>query len=326
MQDFIQYIKDFEGKALILSHQNSDADAVATAIALSRGIKKLNNKIKLQLGASKSISRVGNQILEKFGENIEIDPEVDADLIIIIDTSNLNQLAPLDTVLIKSDACKVVIDHHAEHEDTQSIADFYIVDENASSCTELIYLFFKESGIAIDIEVGEAILIGILADTAHFKYASPKTLGIVNEILALEGFDYYKVLKILQTPRNASKRIAHLKAAQRINITRVNDWVVVTSYVSSYNSSAAQSLLYLGADISFVASIEKNEVQVSSRATPYFLNKTGIHLGRDIMPKIGRSINGGGGGHAGAAGAKGEGKDVGDILKKCVGIVAEELS
>ncbi len=326
MQDFIQYIKDFEGKALILSHQNSDADAVATSIALSRGIKKLNNKIKLQLGASTSISRVGNQILEKFGENIEIDPEVDADLIIIIDTSNLNQLAPLDTVLIKSDACKAVIDHHAEHEDTKSIADFYIVDEDASSCTELIYLFFKESGIAIDIEIGEAILIGILADTAHFKFASPKTLGIVNEILALEGFDYYKVLKILQMPGDVSKRIAHLKAAQRINITRVNDWVVVTSYVSSYNSSAAQSLLSLGADISFVASIEKNAVQVSSRATPYFLGKTGVHLGRDIMPKIGRIINGGGGGHAGAAGAKGEGKNVEDILKKCVGIVAEELS
>ncbi|MFQ5976439.1 MAG: bifunctional oligoribonuclease/PAP phosphatase NrnA, partial [Candidatus Hydrothermarchaeales archaeon] len=241
------------------------------------------------------------------------------------DTSNLNQLEPLDTQLSKSTARKVVIDHHAMHEDTQNIADFYIVDESASSCTELIYTFFKESGVDVDIEIGEAILLGIIADTAHLKFASHKTLKIVNEILGLEGFDYNKVLKILQVPEDASRRIAHLKAAQRMDIHRVKGWVIVTSFVSSYNASAAHSLLYLGADIAFVASVDKKEIQVSSRATPYFLNKTGIHLGKDIMPKIGRIINGGGGGHAGAAGAKGEGSDVNEILKECVEVVKEKL-
>ncbi|MFQ5887296.1 MAG: bifunctional oligoribonuclease/PAP phosphatase NrnA [Candidatus Hydrothermarchaeales archaeon] len=326
MQDFIKYIKNFEGKALILSHQNADADAVSASIALFRGINKLTDKIQLDLGASNSVSRVGNQILKKFGENIIIDPGLDVDLIIIIDTSNLNQLAPLDIPLTRSTARKVVIDHHAMHEDTQNIAYFYIVDESASSCSELIYTFFKESGIEVDIEIGELILLGIIADTAHLKFASHKTLQIVNEILALEGFNYNKVLNILQMPEDTSRRIAHLKAAQRMDIHRIQGWVIVTSHVSSYNSSAAHSLLSLGADIAFVASVDKEGVQVSSRATPYFLNKTGIHLGRDIMPKIGEVINGGGGGHAGAAGAKGEGSDVNEILKECVGVVKEQLS
>ncbi len=326
MQDFIQFMRDFEGKALILSHQNADADAVATSIALGRGIKKLNNRIQLKLGASSSISRIGNHILERFGEEIAIDPDLDFDLIIIIDTSNLNQLAPLDVKLANSKAKMAVIDHHAKHEDTKNIADYYIVDENACSCTEIIYSFFKKSGIEVDNEIAEAILIGIIADTAHLKFASHKTLKVVVELLALEGFDYDKVLKLLQIPGDISRRIAHLKAAQRMEFHRVDDWLIATSYVSSYSSTAASSLLSLGADIAFVASIERRRVQISSRATPYFLKQTGIHLGRDIMPKIGKVINGGGGGHAGAAGAKGMGTDLKKILKDCVGEVKNHLA
>lgn len=324
MHDFVEFIKDFKGKALILSHQNADADAVASSIALFEGLKGLNDKIQVELGAPRSVSKIGNQILESFGKGIEIDPDINAGLLILIDVSTLNQLAPLDIAINAADAKKAVIDHHAPHDDTKGMADFYIVDEDASSCAELIYRLLKEGELDVDEEIGKAILIGIIADTAHLKFASQDTLKVVNEILEKTGVTYDDVLTLLEMPEDISQKIAHLKAAQRLELYRVVDWVIVTSHVSAFGASAARALLSLGADIAFVASDTKDGIQVSSRATPEFLKKTGLHLGKDIMPKVGEMMSGSGGGHAGAAGAKGGG-GVGEVLTECVKLVRDHL-
>ena len=62
----------------------------------------------------------------------------------------------------------------------------------------------------------------------------------------------------------------------------------------------------LGADAAFIFVNKKNEVRISARSTRMFQDETGIHLGRDIMEKVGPILSGTGGGHAGAAGANGK--------------------
>ena len=63
-------------------------------------------------------------------------------------------------------------------------------------------------------------------------------------------------------------------------------------------------MIQLGADVSFVGAAKRGEVRISARAKSEIVNK-GLHLGRDIMPKISELIGGDAGGHAAAAGANG---------------------
>lgn len=325
MKNFLDFLKNFsKGDMLILSHHNSDPDAVCSSIALKEAITKFNPHIAIKLGAAKSVSKFSKGILEEFSTDVVINPSLDVDLLVLIDTATLQQIAPLDKEINKSDTKKIVIDHHAQHKDTKDIADFYIVKE-ASSTAEIVYHIIKKMELEITDRVGLAVLLGILADTAHLKFATPKTLQTINEILEDTGVDYNKALGLLEVPEDLSQRIAHLKAAQRMELYRVMDWIIITSEVSAFGASAARALTLLGADCAFVGSVNKDEVHISARATTNFIRETRMHLGKDIMPQIGGFIKGSGGGHKAAAGAEGKGEDITKALAECVRLVQEFL-
>ena len=325
MQAFLNYLKKFSGRVLILSHQNSDLDAISSSIALKEALGILNPGLTIMIGAAGSICKSAKQVLKEFSEEAVINPKLDVQLIILVDTATLQQIAPLDTEIKKHAGKIAVIDHHASHADTRDIADFYFVDERASSSSEIVYTILKKMKLKISGRIGFALLIGILADSAHLKFATKKTIKIVNEILEKTNADYERAASLLEVSEDVSRKIAHLKAAQRMELYRVMDFVLVTSEVNSFGASAARALVLLGADCAFVGSIRKNEIQISARASSNFIKETGISLGRDIMPKIGEFINGSGGGHAGAAGAKGRGDSVSNALLECIKLVQEFL-
>jgi nanoRNase/pAp phosphatase (c-di-AMP/oligoRNAs hydrolase) len=83
-------------------------------------------------------------------------------------------------------------------------------------------------------------------------------------------------------------------------IERVDDWVIVTSQVSSFGGAAASNLISIGADVAFVASKEGDQVKISARARKCAIN-AGVNLAK-LMEEISVKYNGTGGGHEGAAG------------------------
>jgi nanoRNase/pAp phosphatase (c-di-AMP/oligoRNAs hydrolase) len=322
MIDFIRYLGGLSGKAVVLSHQNADPDAVASSIVLKEAIASFNPSLEVELAAAGGISKISKRIAEKFGEEFSIKPSLDVDVAILLDTSTLAQLHPISEEIKK--ASKIaVIDHHAPHEDTRRIADFYIVEE-ASSTAEIIYRLIAKMGVEMDGRMGLALLAGIIADTAHLRFATSKTIEVVGEIIKT-GADYVEAIELLEIPEDVSQKISHLKAAQRMEITKVNDWVLAISHVSAFEASAATALVHLGADCTFVGSEGKEGIQISARASPNFIKESGVHLGRDVMKKIGEFINGSGGGHAGAAGAKGKDQDLKKALEECLRVLQEAL-
>lgn len=320
MQPILDYLKNFRGRTLILAHQNADADAICSAVALKKALQSFNPRASVGIGAARSVSKAAKHILEELGESVEINPPLDAELLILMDTAALQLLAPLDEGFKKSGAKKAVIDHHAPSEELQNLADFYIVKE-ASSTAEIIYGLAKQMN-ALSEEAAFSILVGILADTGHLKFATPATLQAVNEILTATKASYEKAISLLEIPEDVSQKIAQLKAAQRMELFRVLDYVVVTSQVSAFGGEAARALVALGADAAFVGSETKDEMRISARASGSFLRETNLHLGRDLMPKIGEFIQGSGSGHSGAAGAKGKG-DLAKALAECVRLLQE---
>jgi nanoRNase/pAp phosphatase (c-di-AMP/oligoRNAs hydrolase) len=102
------------------------------------------------------------------------------------------------------------------------------------------------------------------------------------------------------TPQDISMRIAFLKAASRIELDRVQDMLIASSYVSSFGGSASSMLINIGADIAFVGTERGEKVRISARAKRDAVN-AGVNLGQ-LMEDISNEYNGTGGGHSGAAG------------------------
>jgi nanoRNase/pAp phosphatase (c-di-AMP/oligoRNAs hydrolase) len=168
-----------------------------------------------------------------------------------------------------------------------------------------------------------ALISGIITDTGNFRHATSDSFKAVAELIELSGIEYSEVMDMLSSvPQDVSMRIAFLKAAQRAVIERVDDWIIVTSRVSSFGGAAASGLISIGADVVFVASKQDDAVKVSARARREAQNG-GVNLAK-LMEDISVKFNGTGGGHEGAAGMDVRGETE-NVLASCVKYVKDSL-
>lgn len=305
--EFYNQLLDYHN-ILYLCHRNADADALASAFALKEAV---GGTIGVIDGCDRVATILANQL------NIEyvINPECQYDLVVVVDTSTLAQL---NCFQLKKYA---VIDHHATTSLNEN-AEFYI-HRNRSSTAEIVLEVLKIMGAPIMRRAAFAMIAGIITDTGNFKHATSDSFKAMAELIELSGIEYSEVMDALSTlPQDISMRIAFLKAAQRAVIERVDDWVIVTSQVSSFGGAAASNLISIGADVAFVASKEDGMVKMSARARKCAIN-AGVNLAK-LMEEISVKYNGTGGGHEGAAGMDVQG-DADQILASCTDHVKRSL-
>ncbi|WP_135612544.1 bifunctional oligoribonuclease/PAP phosphatase NrnA [Methanococcoides sp. AM1] len=294
---------------LYLCHRNADPDAISSAFALSEAI-----------GGTVGLVDGSNRVASLLVDKLEIDvvespnPE-DYDLVVVVDTSTSAQLNDIKL----SNYC--VIDHHATTALTENAA-FYL-HRNATSVAEIVYDVLTCMGAPIMHRLALGLMAGVVTDTGHFKHATSKTFKTFGEIIESSGVEYAEVLDLMaSTPQDVSMRIAMLKSASRATIERINDWLVVTSNVSSFGGSASSMLINIGGDVAFVGTARGDSIRVSGRAKRDAVN-AGVNLGK-IMEEISGHYEGTGGGHAGAAGIDVV-ADMDTILFECVELVREIL-
>ncbi len=282
---------------LLLCHHNADPDSLGSAIAFSRYLASLG--IKNRIGVSQSVSSYAKRLLQ-FAE-VEINPEVREDVVVIFDTSSMEQLEP---IRIPENKTVILIDHHLEKK-APIRAHIAIIDSSRTSTAEIVWELFRYFGF-YDETSAKVLLAGILTDTANFRFASARTFKTVWEILdrfSLHmGEIYSLVAPISDENIDQAKRMAILKACQRMELKKAGKYLIAASKVSAYESLACKVFIQLGADVAVVGS-EKKGVRISARARESLVKK-GLHLG-ELMEKVGPIIDGSGGGHAGAAGANG---------------------
>ena len=298
LKRFLEEAKEKRYSFLLLCHHNADPDSLGSAIAFSRYLSTIG--LDNRIGVAQSVSSYAKRLLS-FAE-VEKNPEVKEDVVVIFDTSSIEQLEPVE---IPKDKFVIVIDHHIEKENPIK-AHIRIVDSSRTSTAEIVWELLKYFNFYDEI-AAKAILAGIATDTANFRYANAKTFKTVSEILERfliqMGEIYNLTAPVSDENIDQAKRMAILKACQRMEIKKFRKYIIVTSKVSAYESLACKVFLQLGADVAIVGS-EKKGVRISARAKEHLVKK-GLHLGK-IMEKVGTIIEGSGGGHAGAAGANGK--------------------
>jgi bifunctional oligoribonuclease and PAP phosphatase NrnA len=285
-------------------------------------LKRISPATSTKIVCPEGVSSSTKQLLENLGITIPdgILPS-NLDTAILVDTNTPDQLGKIGEKILQGKIPIIVIDHHHPHPDTAKIASLMIVDESAAAAAEVVYQLFRASKTELDAVEARALLAAIFVETKHFLLARESTFNVAAGLVKA-GADPRHLSEILSTPMSRSERVARLKAAGRSEIIMMGNWIIATSDLGSYQSSAARALLSLGAHVAFVAGESKERVRVNMRATEEFHNKTGVHLARDLSIPIGKKLGGVGGGHPTAAGLSVPGQ-VPDILRICIETLRE---
>ncbi len=317
LKRFLEGAKD--RSFLLLCHHNADPDSLGSAIAFALYLKSIGVE-NVRIGVAQSVSSYAKRLLIFSPAPVERDPAVKEDVVMIFDTSSLEQLEPIE---IPKGKTVVVIDHHVEKKDPIR-ADIVVIDSSRTSTAEIVWELIKYLGFYDETAI-KALLAGIVTDTANFRFANSKTFKTVSEMLERfplqMGEIFQLVAPVSDENIDQARRMAMLKACQRLEIKKFRRYIIAVSKVSAYESLACKTFLQLGADIAIVGS-EKKGVRISARARESLV-KRGLHLGK-IMGKVGPIIEGSGGGHAGAAGANGK-KNLDEAIKRILGEIEKFL-
>jgi len=277
----------------------------------------------MEIAAASGPNRLSKAMIKALPIKLVEDPRIEeADLIVLVDTNTVQQLEEWSQ-RVKSGRKLLVVDHHAVHPETEQLATLSVVDESASSACEIVHRLYKEAEIKPEADEAKALFLGIAFDTRHFVIATSECLKTVAELVE-SGVNAEETLPILSLPMEHSERVARLKAASRLKLLRIDDWLIALSHVSAFQASACRALITVGAHVAVVAGEKQNQLQVSFRATREFHEKTGVHMGCDLAKPLGEFLGGMGGGHAVSAGANGVG-DVEVCLDYCERLIRDRL-
>lgn len=160
---------------VIVRHIGADPDALGSQFALRSLIKLMYPE--------KRVSVYGNPSSRfKYLGSLDRDDGRDYSnsLLIVLDTPDLKRIDLC--VSVKCFAEVIKIDHHPF---VERYADIEIIDENASSTSQLITEFVIANKLRINDEIARYLYTGIVSDTDRFlhDYTSKRTFEIVNYLL-----------------------------------------------------------------------------------------------------------------------------------------------
>ncbi len=297
---------------------------MCSAYVLERVLHELSPDTVTTIVCPEGVNAPTRQLLENLGiaAPVEETPQ-DIDTAVLVDTNNLDQLGRASAILRETNAAIIVVDHHHPHPDTVKLARLLIVEESAAAAAEVVYRLHQAAKLRLGRLESSALLAAIFVETKHFLLANSSTFKVGAELVEA-GAEPRRLAEMLSTPMTRAERIARLKAAARSQVVIVGQWIIATSELGAYQSSAARALLGLGADVALVAGQVKENIRVNARATESFYNRTGIHLARDAMIPVGQKLGGTGGGHPTAAGLSARGT-VELVLEECLRVLREQL-
>lgn len=188
---------------LLVSHTNPDGDAVGSVLGMYHYLKKVDKEVTMMLPNMfpdfYSWLPDSDKILI-YENNSKYCQKVinKSDLIFALDFSNLSRLGVLNELIGRTDAKKVLIDHHILPE-VESF-DQVISNTDISSTSELVFEFISalHSPDIIDKRISEALYTGIVTDTGSFSFSCnrPETYTIT-AVLISKGVDAQKIHKLI---------------------------------------------------------------------------------------------------------------------------------
>jgi len=170
---------------LIISHVNPDGDTLGASVAMFLALSKKYPQKEIVVTSLNFVPELYEFIpsVDKitFIENINRDKLFD--VAIAVDVASKDRMTKALN-LFENSKIKINIDHHKTN---NLYGNINLVEADASSASEVVFKFLKNSGFEIDEDIAVCIYTGIMTDTGSFKYenTSKKTFEIASELISL---------------------------------------------------------------------------------------------------------------------------------------------
>ncbi|MFD0989829.1 bifunctional oligoribonuclease/PAP phosphatase NrnA [Mariniflexile jejuense] len=182
----IKHLLSSPKKIVIVPHKNPDGDAIGSTLGLYHYLKKGNHNA--QIIAPNDYPNFlkwipeEHTILKHDSQTKVCDTLIkDADIIFTLDFNALHRAGNMETALAKSNAVKIMIDHHQAPD---NYAKYIFSDVSMSSTCEMVYHFINMLGDLneIDSTIATCLYLGIMTDTGSFRF--PSTTSETHKIIA----------------------------------------------------------------------------------------------------------------------------------------------
>lgn len=204
-EKLISKIKNYQNY-LIMIHEDPDGDTLAASIAFYITLKSLGKNVAMVCKDSIPKPFLFLPEIDKIQKDILFG---DYEAIIVIDCGDLKRTGFPERLkkFAKTFKNLINIDHHPKN-DLSKIANINILDQKASSASEIVWEILKEMRIMPAKDITTALLCGIYTDTGGFKHSNTttKTLEIASELL-----NYGAQLKKITRNVTLNKTVAALK-------------------------------------------------------------------------------------------------------------------
>jgi len=169
---------------VLTTHVNPDGDGIGSELALSRALRLFLSRHVTILNPNPT---PGNyEFLDAEREIRTFEPPRDestmrdADLIVVVDTSQPGRLRNVGDAMLRSRARRLCIDHHLDPAD---FADACLIDEEACATGEILLPLVEELTAGnVDIQMATCLYAAIMTDTGSFRY--PRTDAHLHRMVA----------------------------------------------------------------------------------------------------------------------------------------------
>ncbi|QUH00952.1 bifunctional oligoribonuclease/PAP phosphatase NrnA [Saccharopolyspora erythraea] len=303
----------------LFAHVNPDADALGSALALGRALRRRGASVRVSFGwpgeppvSLRSLDADG--LVVPAAEVPEAPPTL-----VVCDTGSLQRLGPLaDRVgaTIAAGGDVLVIDHHVAN---TRFGTRHLIDERAEATVLIVLRLLDEMGVELDLPTARCLYAGLVTDTRSFRHASAATHRMAARLLEAGVDPEATTRPLLDThPFRWMGMLAAVLGAAQLEPSAARGLGLVHTTVRLADSDGLGSE-EIDSVIDVIRTTSEAEVAAVLKETAQ--GRWSVSLRADSKVDVGRAATAcGGGGHRLASGftADGEAGDVLDALRKAL--------
>ena len=167
----LETIREYR-RFVLTSHINPDGDGLGSELALYHFLNNQQKEVIVlndsPVPATFRFMDLEENIFKRYGSEYKEDI-IKADVIFILDISELSRLGALRGAIEESPAKRICIDHHVSN---NFPGDILYADEAAAATGEMIKRLIDRSDEKLTVEMAEALYIALLSDTGCFRFSN----------------------------------------------------------------------------------------------------------------------------------------------------------
>src|SRR4051794_27856091 len=163
-EQLLREIRSGEGFCLV-THEHPDGDALGSLVAMHRILTALGKDSVMLMAADEFPLPYEYRFFDLEGLSTVPPTDLPQRTIIYLDCGNIDR-NPLG--IVKGEDVHILnVDHH--HDNTR-FGTVNLVDADAACTTEIVWDLMRALGVEPDIDIAEALYVGLVTDTGRFMY------------------------------------------------------------------------------------------------------------------------------------------------------------